>query len=289
MQLESPIALPDGLSLVANAHGRTFLKIDHPAVTAQISLEGAHITRCQPTGQPPLLWLSPEEPELPGKSMRGGIPVCWPWFGDSPRGAAHGIARTSMWTLESVHTDSSKVRVRMRLDAATIAEKLPGEQWQVEIEFVLGEDLLVTLTSHNLGSSVLTLSQALHSYLPVNDISAVSIQGLNNCAYVNQLTGLQQAQIGPLGIDKETDRIYFDHSGEVAVKAPGQGDLIVSREGSQSLVLWNPWIEKSLRLNHLSPTGYQGMLCIEAANAGPDTRQIGPGETHSLSTRIRRS
>lgn len=288
MQLESPIALPDGLNLIANAHGRAFLQIDHPAVTAQISLEGAHITQCQPAGQPPLLWLSPEEPGLPGKSMRGGIPVCWPWFGDSPRGPAHGIARTSKWTLESAHTDSSQVRVSMRLDAATIAEKLPGEQWQVEIEFVLGENLLVTLTSRNLGSSVQTLSQALHSYLPVTDIDAVSIQGLDNCAYVNQLTGLQQTQNGPLGIDKETDRIYFDHSGDVTVKAPGQGDLIVSREGSQSLVLWNPWIEKSLRLNHLAPTGYQGMLCIEAANAGPDTREIQPGESHSLSTRIRR-
>lgn len=284
--VKSPLSLPDSVRLSTNQHGRDFLQIEHPAVSARIALEGAHITHCQPAGQGPLLWMSPDEPELPGKSLRGGIPICWPWFGNARSGPAHGIARTSLWQLAAVSSDNSQVSVRMNLPAAALAQTLPGEHWQLDVEFVLGADLLVTLISRNLGTRPQALSQALHSYLPVSDIDKALVTGLENSAYVDQLTSQQQRQQGPVGFSTETDRIYFDHSAPVSLLDASGDALVVRREGSESLVVWNPWIEKSRRLGHFPADGYRRMLCLEAANAGPDARMLEPGETHRLSCRI---
>lgn len=274
--------------MTLNQQGRAFMQIEHPQVSARISLEGAHITHCTPTGQRPLLWMSPDEPELPGKTIRGGIPICWPWFSNSRPGAAHGIARTSLWRLTSVSCDALQVTVTMSLPTALINEQLPGEAWQLDVEFILGRDLQVTLTSQNLSSRPQTLSQALHSYLPVTDIESARVEGLAGCTYINQLTGREGQQTGAVHFTEETDRIYFDHSGEVSLLDAGKDRLLIARESSDSLVVWNPWKDKSLRLTHFPRDGYQQMVCLEAANAGPDTRTLQPGEIHQLSTRVSR-
>ncbi|WP_084672000.1 D-hexose-6-phosphate mutarotase [Halopseudomonas pelagia] len=286
--LASPVLLPEGICLIRNQHGRAFLQIEHPAVSARIALEGAHITHCQPAGQGPLLWMSPDEPELPGKALRGGIPICWPWFGSKDTRPVHGIARTSLWELTAVTSEGAQVSVFMSLTALVLEQALPGEKWQLDVEFVMGTDLLVTLITRNIGTRPQALSQALHSYLPVSNIDETVIKGLENCSYFDQLTGRQQRQHGPLRFTMETDRIYFNHPGKVSLLDGTEAALILRREGSESLVVWNPWIEKSRTLGHFPADGYQTMLCLESANAGPDARVLDPGETHRLSSRITR-
>ena len=285
---QQPVQLPAGIRLIQNQHGRDFLQIDHPAVGARIAMEGAHITHCQPTGQGPLLWMSSDEPERPGKTIRGGIPLCWPWFSNTRAGPAHGIARISPWQLTAVSSDADQVSVRMSLAEALISQALPGEKWQLDVEFVLGSDLMVTLITRNTGEESQALSQALHSYLPVSGIDQVMVQGLESCTYLDRLTGHLQIQQGPVRFTAETDRIYFNHSGEVRLIDANKQVISVHREGSDSVVVWNPWIDKSLRLSHFASDDYQHMLCIEAANAGPDARILEPGETHRLSSRITR-
>ncbi len=285
---QPPLQLPEGVCLIHNQHGREFLQIDHPAVSARIAMEGAHITHCQPTGQGPLLWMSSSEPEHPGKTIRGGIPLCWPWFSDTRAGPAHGIARISPWELTAISSDAEQVSVRMSLADSLIEQALPGEKWQLDVEFVLGSDLMVTLITRNTGSDAQALSQALHSYLPISNIDQVMVQGLESCTYLDQLTGHLQIQQGPVRFTAETDRIYFNHSGELRLIDANKQVISVHREGSDSVVVWNPWIEKSLRLSHFASDDYRHMLCIEAANAGPDARMIEPGETHRLSSRITR-
>lgn len=285
---QHPVQLPEGVRLIENQHGREFLQIDHPAVSARIAMEGAHITHCQPVGQGPLLWMSASEPELPGKTIRGGIPLCWPWFSNTRAGVAHGIARISPWQLTAVSSDAEQVSVRMSLADSLIEQALPGEKWQLDVEFVLGSDLTVTLITRNTGSEAQALSQALHSYLPVSDIDQVMVQGLESCTYIDQLTGHLQIQQGPIRFTAETDRIYFNHSGEVRLIDANKQVISVHREGSDSVVVWNPWIDKSLRLSHFGSDDYRHMLCIEAANAGPDARILKPGETHRLSSKITR-
>lgn len=283
------VRLPPEIRLDGNPGGREFLEVDHPAVRARIALQGAQIIECVPAGQGPLLWMSPIDPARPDTALRGGIPLCWPWFADERAGPAHGIARTSPWQLRRAESDPQGVRLLLELPEEQIHRQLPGEYWAVHVEFVLGDSLSVTLTSTNTGTRTQKLSQALHAYLPVDDIHQARITGLEGVAYIDKVQrGAVHYQQEPIEFTTETDRVYFDTSGEV-VLSDGSGEaLCVQRAGSQSVVVWNPWLDKAKRLSQFPPDGYRHMVCIEAANAGPDGRLIEPGQSHALSTRIRR-
>lgn len=282
------VTLPPGLRLTRNEHGRQFLQIDHPAVQARIALQGAHIIECTPAGQPPLLWMSRADPCKPGTALRGGVPICWPWFADERDGPAHGIARTSEWHLQHVHADNASVLVSLRLPQEDVARQLPDESWAVEIEFVLGEQLAIALSTTNTGEQRQQLSQALHSYLPVADIEQAEVTGLQGFTYMDKVLGGSTAtQQSDLRFSGETDRIYVNHTGQVKLHT-GDDLLCIDRQGSESLVVWNPWQDKGNRLSQFPADGYRSMVCIEAANAGPDRRMIEPGSTHTLGTIIGR-
>lgn len=287
MAREQERAVAQGVVLRRNALGREFIEIAHARVSARISVEGAHIVSCIPAGQKPLLWLSPEEPEMPGIPLRGGIPICWPWFGNERHGPAHGIARTSRWTLKDVRVTETEVHVSLGLASQDMARQLPDERWEVSVDFILGEDLQVTLVTTNTGASVQSLGQALHTYLPVSDIGQVSVLGLEGCTYRNQLTGSLEQQAGAIHIAEEVDRIYQGAVAGVHMVDPEDRISIVAT-GSGSTVVWNPWRNKALQLGHFPADGYRHMLCIETANAGADTRALQPGETHRLRARISR-
>lgn len=280
--------LAKGVALLCNAHGREFIEVTHPLVSARISIEGAHIVGCVPVGQKPLLWLSPEEPELPGTPLRGGIPLCWPWFGNERPGPAHGIARTSKWELDDVAVGESGVRITLVLPQEEIFRQLHGEHWQLKVEFLLDEALEVRLTTSNCGVGAQPLGQALHTYLPVSDISQSRITGLNGIAYIDQLTGAVAEQYGEVRVNEEVDRIYHGHIGALQLLDGDDGRIDVECSGSRSAVIWNPWQDKSRRLSHFPAEGYRQMLCIETANAGPDVRHLQPDETQVLSARISR-
>ncbi|WP_304638711.1 D-hexose-6-phosphate mutarotase [Pseudomonas sp.] len=289
MQTEAVSQASEHIQLLRNIHGREFLEVQHPAVKARISLEGAHLVACVPAGQDPLLWMSPVDPEVPGRPLRGGVPICWPWFADEREGPAHGIARTSHWILKECSTAPHQIRIVLALPEAEIARQLPGESWQLEAEFVLGQALQICLTTTNTGNRPQPLSQALHTYLPVDSIHRAEVWGLEGCRYADKVTGIaDNQQQGPVTFSGEVDRIYYDHQSPVQLHDGSDHFLQVGREGSQSVVVWNPWIKKGGRLSQYPADGYLGMVCIEAANAGPDARVLEPGESHTLSTDIRR-
>lgn len=277
--------LPDELVLTHNSTGKAFLQIEHPAVRALIALEGAHLVSCIPAGQSDLLWMSPVDTQAPGGVLRGGVPLCWPWFGSARSGPAHGIARRNLWQLDQADTDQHGVRLRFSLPTATIRSALPNESWALSFEVSLGATLQMALTTRNTGQTAQPLSQALHSYLPVSDITQVRVEGLAGARYLDQLSGEIQRQQGALRIDQEVDRIYLDHR-EPLYLHDGDRILEVRRSGSASVVLWNPWQDKSTRLDNFPAEGYRQMLCIEAANADADTRLLNPGEQHTLTCEV---
>ncbi|MEH6389960.1 D-hexose-6-phosphate mutarotase [Pseudomonas profundi] len=277
------------ISVVRNIHGREFLEINHPAVQARIALEGAHIVSCVPAGEEPLLWMSPVDPEEPGKPLRGGIPICWPWFAGERPGPAHGIARTSPWILTDTNSAPHQLRLLLELPEKTISQQLPDEKWRLQAEFLLGQSLSINLTTTNVGDTPQVLSQALHTYLPVHSIHSTQLWGLEGASYVDQVSGVaSNMQHGAVTFSGEVDRIYYDHPSPLQLEHGESQRVMVSRGGSQSAVVWNPWIDKSARLSQFPDDGYLGMVCIEAANAGPDARILEPGESHTLSTEIKR-
>ncbi len=255
---------------------------------AVVALQGAQVLSYETAGFGEVLWLSPAARLGTGKAVRGGIPICWPWFGPHPLGGdapAHGFVRARPWRVVSAHADDSGTRMTL-----TPAEAAAHPAWphaaQVSLEIVLGRSLTLSLTTRNTGSSEFALTQALHSYFRVQDISAAQVDGLQTVTFIDQLDpGALKSESGPVLIAREVDRIYQDQMGPITI-VEGRRRIVIQSRGSASAIVWNPWIEKSARLGDLGDEGYRHMLCVETANAGADIVTLAPGASHTLTANI---
>jgi D-hexose-6-phosphate mutarotase len=258
-----------------------------PGGRAVVSVKGAQVLSWQPAGASEVLWLSPVARLDSGKAVRGGAPVCWPWFGAHPDDAkkpAHGFARTADFQGASVEIDSRTTALTLALEPSTANRALWPHDARLEVIISIGERLHIALTTTNRGRGPLPLSQAIHTYFRVGDIAAVTVDGLDGCRYRDALSGETLRQSGALRIDSEVDRIYETApSPLVLVDTALRWRITISAGGSASTVVWNPWVAKAERLGDLGPDGYRHMLCLETANAGADLRLLAPGTSHTLS------
>ncbi|MBK4998303.1 D-hexose-6-phosphate mutarotase [Pseudomonas sp. S31] len=266
-----------------------------------IAQQGAQILSYQRIGEPPLLWLSDQAIFRQGKSVRAGVPVCWPWFGNLQRNPAsvqamyrgeqapaHGLARSRDWQLLGIEEAGSTLRIEFELPEAQGA--LPDWPHNVELKLlmVLGDDLELTLTSRNLGDAPVTISQALHSYFAVSDVHQARVEGVEGLAYIETLADWQQRQqLGALSFAGETDRIYLATPAKLSIVDPHwQRRITLTSSGSRSAVIWNPWTERARELPDMADDGWQRMLCIETANVWDDVVTIAPGASNVLQVRI---
>ncbi len=262
-----------------------------------VAQQGAQVLSYQRLGEPPLLWLSDQALFNHGKSVRAGVPVCWPWFGNLQRNPeavrqqfngseapAHGLVRGRDWQLLGI--DSSDDALQLSFTLPETQGDLPGWPHRVELtlDIRMGEHLSLDLTSRNLGSAPVTLSQALHSYFAVSDVRSVSVEGVKGRNYIETLADWEQrTQRADLTFSGETDRIYLDTPAELAIVDPAWNRRVrVSSRGSRSAVIWNPWTERAAQLPDMADDGWQRMLCIETANVWGDVVELAPGASHTL-------
>jgi D-hexose-6-phosphate mutarotase len=270
-------------------HGAEVARITNVGGTAEIALQGAQVLTWAPAGQPQVVWLSPEAKFVAGKSLRGGAPVCWPWFGPHPSDAqkpAHGFARNLDWQVVA----SERVPEGTRL----VLGFLPGEAqsglWpyrgELELAVTVGERLGLALTTRNSGNVPITITQALHTYFHVGDIAAARVEGLDGCEYIDKVDGgARRHQAGAVQIGGEVDRVYLGCPGEaVIVDDALRRRIRIGKSGSRSYVVWNPWAEKGAKFGDMGDDGYRQMLCVETTNAGDDAVTIEPGEVFTLAT-----
>ncbi|MGI2190472.1 D-hexose-6-phosphate mutarotase [Shewanella baltica] len=271
-----------------HANGLDYVEVNTALCQARIFVQGAQIDYFQPVGKPPLLWVSSADDYQPGNGIRGGVPVCWPWFGMSSEAnfPQHGFARTRIWALESVEMRNQLVDLRFSLKISEQDKIYWPHNTQVSVLFTLGDTLSISLVNTNLDDETVTLTQALHTYFPIEDIHQLKASGFSGSKYIEFAEGPYPQTTDEVLFDRETDRVYTD-LGSVQLLHTPQGIIEVSRENSQSAVLWNPWIEKSQRLGRFNPEDYLTMVCLEAANVLEDKVVLAPGETHSLVTHIR--
>ncbi|RBP82747.1 glucose-6-phosphate 1-epimerase [Shewanella putrefaciens] len=271
-----------------HANGLDYVEVNTALCQARIFLQGAQIDYFQPVGKPPLLWVSSADDYQPGNGIRGGVPVCWPWFGMSSEAnfPQHGFARTRIWALESVEMRNQLVDLRFSLKISEQDKIYWPHNTEVSVLFTLGDTLSISLVNTNLDDETVTLTQALHSYFPIEDIHQLQASGFSGSKYIEFAEGPYPQNTDEVLFDRETDRVYTD-LGPVQLLHTPQGTIEVSRENSQSAVLWNPWIEKSQRLGRFNPEDYLTMVCLEAANVLEDKVVLAAGETHSLVTHIR--
>lgn len=285
--LNGQYGIHDAVSFVDHHSGIPQIVIQTDQASAKISLLGANLISWIPVGESEVIWLSDAASFAEGKSIRGGIPICWPWFGahekrdDFP---AHGFTRTSLWQLKSIEQLNSG---EIKLDFKTEPQENTQDMWptaELRYQFVIGRTLEAELTTMNTGNLPITISQALHTYFRVAEISKIKLYGLEQRKYLDKLDDFKKKkQTGPIEVNSEVDRIYLDTDDTCIIEDKElKRQIIISKQGSLSTVVWNPWQYKAKEMGDLGEQGYRQMLCVESANAADDAVQINPGHSHKL-------
>lgn len=270
------------------ADGVIVAEVETAGATATIALQGAQVLHWAPKGEAPVIWLSEQARFAPGKSVRGGVPICWPWFGAHVSEAdfpAHGYARTTPWDVEFAEAlDGGELRLVFRLIESEHTEKLWPHVTPVQCVITVGKSLSVELLTRNDGAEAVTISEALHTYFSVGDVRQVKISGLENTAYLDKVRGFQQfSQAGNVEIAEEVDRVYIDTVREVVIDDPVLKRRIhISKQGSHSTIVWNPWIDKAAQMGDMGDDGYLHMVCVESGNAFHNAVTIEAGGEHFL-------
>lgn len=273
------------------------LLITSPASSAEIYLHGAHVTQFTPNGQPPLLFMSRKSYFQDGKPIRGGVPLIFPWFGPNtadPKLPAHGFVRTRQWKLESVQRVEDGVDVRLGLTPDASTREVWPREFALSFVVSVGTALRMSLTVQNTGDKPFRYEEAMHTYLAVSDVRNVSINGLQGRDFIDKMDhASHKTQLqSPFGISGETDRVYLNTADTVLVTDPagspakGPRVIAVSKQGSSSTVVWNPWIAKAAAMPDFGDDEWPGMLCIETANAADNALSLEPGESRTMTAVI---
>jgi glucose-6-phosphate 1-epimerase len=272
---------------ITNGHGQLpLVRIRTPWSTAEIYLLGAHVAGFQKNGEPPLLFMSAKSYFANGKPIRGGVPVCYPWFG--PRGSepAHGLARILAWELaETSAAPDGRVTVRLRLPE----ESLKPEWSVLKTEFVLTvtDTLTMELIATNASpDKTLAVENCLHTYFHVADIGAVTLTGLEAAPFDDFAFGAggarRAADATALRITQETNRVYPDNISTVGIHDEKLNRTIrVKKSNSQSTVVWNPWTTQKMP-EDFDQAEHRQMVCVESGNVKQNKLSLTPGKMAAL-------
>lgn len=291
-KLNQKYAMGELITFKVGQGGLPVAVINNEFAQAEVSIYGAHVLKYQPNGQKDLLWMSPQSIYEVGKPIRGGIPLCFPWFGphilDSTK-PQHGFARLLTWEIISTTVFfEEKTQLVLGLESNDRTKELWPYDFKAQLKVDVGEKLEVTLSYTNMGAQSFICSDALHTYFNVSDIATVKIAGLQGVTYYKgfekEATGKQAEPY--LQIKQEENRRYIKHSGECIIDDAGLNRKIyVSKKGSNVTVVWNPW-ENARNIPDMPDDGYKTMICVEAVNAYEDVATVDPGKTFSVSTTI---
>ncbi|MEA3211744.1 MAG: glucose-6-phosphate 1-epimerase [Chthoniobacter sp.] len=286
--------IPDVALFDRGPGGLERLRLKTALADAEILLQGAHLTRFKPSHAEHVLFVSEASHFAPGKPVRGGVPVCFPWFAaraGHPESPSHGFARIKPWRVAALEGSSALgVRVLLELESDDETRALWPCDFVAQLRFEITRQLVMTLEIENRSPISWRFEAALHSYFSVSDVRNVSVTGLEGADYVDKVDASRRHRLAaaPLRIDGETDRLFPGSPSTCTIHDPGAPrQIIVEKSGSDTTVVWNPWIGKAAALEDFGDDEWPGMLCIETANAGENAIELGPGARHSMTATIR--
>lgn len=293
VKLNQKYGIHDQLVFAEGPGGFIVAEMRNPHAEATIALHGGHIMSFRPRDHEPVLWLSRNSHFKTGKAIRGGIPVCWPWFADHPTDTdkpAHGFVRTAVWSVsESEQRKDGSTRLKLFITDSEETRKLWPHRFRLEIDITVSDVLSTKLISTNTDNKPFRFGGALHSYFNISSISNIVIKGLEGCPFIDKVDqGRRKVQDGSISFKSETDRIYLDTKADCIIEDSGMHRRItISKNGSRTTVVWNPWIDKARRMQDFGDGEYKSMVCVETANADTDVITLAPGNTHTLESIIR--
>lgn len=286
--LTARFASPGRLAFVATPSGLIAAEITTELCRGRVFLQGAHVTDYQPAGQAPLLWVSSASLYQPGKAIRGGIPVCWPWFGnhpDDPAKPAHGFARTVLWRLLAVHDEADgAIALTLGLEDSPQTLALWPHPFALTLTITFGATLRLALSMENRDVMPVSISCALHTYFQVADWRTCRLHGLDGTRYLDKTAAFaEEVQNGPVICIGETDRIYLRPDAACRIESPDRGrEIMLRQQGSTATVVWNPGPEKAAIMADMADGEYRRMLCAETAIAPQASLLLAPQERHIL-------
>ena len=239
---------------------------------ADVYLQGAQLARFRDW-----LFLSPDARFVAGKSLRGGVPICFPWFGpkkDDPSAPQHGFVRTAIWEIENVADDA-------------LTLQLANENWRARMKFEFGEELRLRFETDNLSDEPFPFECALHTYFAVEDVRQISIGGLDGVTYLDKPDAYaRKIQSGDITFNGETDRVYLSASGPIAIRDARRTIEIKGHTGWRSTIVWNPGREVAAGMKDVGAQVWPRFVCVECGAVADDAVTLAPGETYALDVSI---
>lgn len=295
--------LPAGVDIVEGEGGLRTVRVRTDTVRAEVFLLGAQVVGWQPEGCGQVLWMSKTSNTEVGKAVRGGIPVCFPWFGagvDGNQAPGHGLLRLVEWPLVEATQSGAGVRLVFEVTDQDVRDGLAQTQvsdevraaaenvapFRVRYAITLGAYLRLEFTVENTGAAPFTFEEALHTYFRVGHAREVRIEGLGGAEYFDKVTGEDAVQEGELMLTGFTDRVYRCVD-QVTMHDPGlRRAILIYDEEAANTVVWNPWRERSEEMADIHEGAWPGFVCVESANALRDAITLEPGERHTMKVRI---
>jgi len=290
-QLQRQFQAP-GVRFEAGNGGLTCIRIATDQAEAEVYLLGAHITRYRPAGGPEMLFVSGQSQWAVGKPIRGGVPICFPWFGpkaDNGDAPLHGFARLRQFEVESITQQPAGVEVILRLAADDRTRQWWAADFVLRHRIIFGPALVMSLEVENRGSAPIRFEEALHTYFAVDDVRQAVVYGLEKTRYIDKTDGMKRKTQDeqPIHFTAETDRVYLDTAATCTVaNALGGRSIRIEKKGSRTTVVWNPWIAKASALPDFGDDEWPRMVCVETANADEMAVELPAGQTHHMRAKV---
>jgi glucose-6-phosphate 1-epimerase len=292
-QLNTDFGLNTQLQFIEGKGGFPLIEITNAQATATISVYAGQVLKFQPTGaSADLLFLSDSAYYQAGKAIKGGVPICWPWFGPDPEGkgrASHGFVRDRQWQVVATQAlPDDRTQVTLGLTDTDETRAIWPHAFNLQIIITVGTALNIELVTQNTGSTAFSITQALHTYFTVGDIQQTSVVGLSGCEYLDKVDGGQQKpQTGAVTIAGEVDRVYLNVPAQLTINDASLNRKIqIDATGSKTAIVWNPWSEICVKMADLDDQAYQRFVCVETANAADEVIEVPAGGEYRLGATI---
>jgi glucose-6-phosphate 1-epimerase len=288
-QLNTEHGIADQVEFVSGKGDFPYIKVTTDQAEALISIYGGQVLSFKPKGAShDLLFVSENAYYTPGKAIKGGVPVCWPWFGPDPEGKGrpnHGFARNRLWQMIGTEAiGDSATRIALGISDTEETRELWPHPFELRLEITVGSILNLALISRNLGDRPFTITQALHTYFTVGDITQTKVLGLDGTSYIDKVDEQKvKPQSGDVEIVAEVDRIYQDVPNELTIVDGALNRRIrINSSGNQTAVIWNPWAELSAKSGDLADDDYTRFICVETTNAADDVITVPAQDEYRL-------
>jgi D-hexose-6-phosphate mutarotase len=300
-ELNDRYAIPFKLRFkqVDEAAGDSLLSVDitNAHASASICLQGGQVLSWQPVSTAePVLWMSKDAQFAAGKSIRGGIPVCWPWFGahgSESSFPAHGFARTQAWQVKGTRSlDDGSTELSLTMPIAAVAHSMWPQQAQLDMLINVGASLKIALITRNLSEVDFSITEALHTYFQVSDVTQIHVDGLDSVHFHDKAAGwVEGDQVDTIEFKSEVDRVYVNSMQRCSIVDPAlKRSIHIAKLGSQSTIVWNPAAARAAQMGDLGKddaSGWKSFVCVESGNALENAITVAAGKSHTLAVEYR--